>query len=325
MKKFLSLILALTLVVSLFTVNVMAASKARSASVSADKATGLAAGDTVVVSVVLDTTDLICGAQYILTYDKDVFAIDTTKGWKIGMKKYENFLDQDWFKFMNNSDECPWAAFVSAPTVTYAVDGEIFCSWAGQDGIDPEYAATDDVIGKYIFTVKDGAANGEYTFGLKDANSIDAGENSKNDWAITATTVTVGAAEEEDVVEVGGTTAAATNGVASADGSKTYDNAMAVSAAITSTTATEIGVVFAPKAWLGANELTAVLDGVRVAAKTGIVGGIATTLKAAIKDIPRQLNDKEFVMVTRAYAYDGATYTYADAAETTMLFTKTAE
>jgi hypothetical protein len=122
---------------------------------------------------------------------------------------------------------------------------------------------------------------------------------------------------------VGDTTAASTNGVAG--NGKIYDNAMAVSAAITAPTATEIGVVFAPKAWLGSNELTAVLDGARVAKKTGIVGGIETTLKAAIKDIPRALNDTEFVMVTRAYAYDGTTYTYANAAETTMLFTKTAE
>lgn len=318
MKKFLSLILALTLVASLFTVNVMAASKAHTVTITADKTTELAAGDIVTIEVAIDNTEALVACQYELTYDATAFTADQTK-----VSRLEKCIDSAWMTDIKNADG-DWAYYLGNPTYNVKNAGKMSFAWGGSEGVEADYAVDNRVIGKFYLTVADGVADGEYTFTLT-GNTTDAGENSKADMVVTPVTVTVGAAEEEEVVEVGGTTAAATNGVASEDGSKVYDNAMAVSTAITATTATEIGVLFAPKAWLGDNALEATLDGVAKAAKTGIVGGIATTLKAALKDIPRNLNDTEFVMVTRAYAYDDVTYTYADAVETTMLFTKTAE
>lgn len=180
-------------------------------------------------------------------------------------------------------------------------------------------------VSKVKYVLPEGEA--EYTFFILDAY---ASVNDGNiDIAPTLDEGVVLTVKEGEVLPdeptVGATTAVATNGVASEDNTKIYDNALAVSASVTPVAGTTaIGVLFAPKAWLGSNELVATLDGVANATKDGLLG-VAASFTAAIKDIPRALNDTEFVMVTRAYAYDGTTYTYGAADETTVKFTKTAE
>ena len=206
MKKFLSLILALTLVASLFTVNVMADSAQRTATLTTNATADLKAGDEVIVSIKLATTAKISALQYIFTYDKDAFEIDTTKGIEIGRDKYENFLETDWCNDVMKDEYNNWFFYFGKPILTYAVDGEIYCAWTDPNGekyIEDNYAVENDLIGNFVLKVKDSAKSGDYTFGLKDAVSADTGEIVKASVIVNTTTVTVAGNEpEKEDIEV---------------------------------------------------------------------------------------------------------------------------
>lgn len=327
MKKFLSLILALTLVASLFTVNVMAASKAHTMTLVADKTADVKAGDVITVTVALDNTADIQSLGYRLLFDADAFDIDRTKGWESeeDYEMRENFIDQAWYDSILTD---VWGK--RHTTFAYGYDdpavGCITLGWTGN--AVPATKVTDNfVLGKFYFTVKNDVADGTYEIKIDSENSstTDTGENFGE--AITANVITVKVgADAPAVVEptFGATTDMGTDGVVVGD--KKYDNALAVETKIAAgTNTTEIGVLFAPEAWLDGAALVADKAGVAKAAKTKNLGAGETTITAAIRNIPRIFEGKNIVMVTVPYAFDGTNYTYGAEVKTTVNFGNTGE
>jgi hypothetical protein len=318
MKKFLSLILALTLVASLFTVNVMAASKAHTVTITPDKTTGLKAGDTVTIELTVDNTESLVSFAYELTYDTTAFTADNTK-----VNRLEACIDKPWLDDIKDAD-ADWAYYLGNPTYNVKNAGAIKFGWAGAEGVEADYAVDNRVVGKFYLKVNEGVADGTYTFALT-GDSMDAGENSKANLVCAPVTVKVGA-DAPAVVDptFEATTNMGTNGVVAGD--KIYDNALAVETTINAgTNTTEVGIVFAPKAWLAGATLVADKAGVRTAAKTDILGAGEVSIKAAIKDIPRLFEGKDIVMVTVPYAFDGTDYAYGAEVETIVNFANTGE
>ncbi|MBE7011266.1 MAG: hypothetical protein E7415_01170 [Ruminococcaceae bacterium] len=321
MKKFLSLILALTLVASLCAVNVMAAAKVHTVGLSASKTEALTAGETIVVEVTIDNTLNLVNVDYDLVYDADAFEVNLTK-----VSRLETFIDKTWYDGLKDTDG-DWGYYMNgAPTINGNEAGVIYFRAAGgaNGGVEDEYDVDNRVIGKYNLNVKADAPDGTYEIKVINGKTGDAGETQPAAMEPVAITVKVGTPGPVGPV-VEKTEAIADNGI-TIDG-VTYDNAFGVNATITPTDeATEIGVLFAPALWLseiGAEQLTVGLEGAKNVSKTGLVGGTAVTFKAAIKDIPRGLTGESFDMVTRAYAKDDEAVTYADALTTAVLFSNT--
>lgn len=321
MKKFtkiLSLVLAVSLVASLFVVNVMAASAERTATLTTNATGDLKAGDKVTVSIKIDTTALISTLQYIFTYDKDAFEIDTTKGVTVGRATYENFLEPTWCTNVMSKEDNNWFYYFGKPTLTYAVDGEIYCSWTDSNGvafIEESYAVNNDLIGNFILTVKEDAKAGEYTFGLKDAFAADNGEITKTPFVINTAKVTVEGDEPEVVVPSISTAepTATEAGIAveRADGTKfTYDNCYTVTVSMTNANdATKAGMQFIPKkvyenadnTWTGYAEVEFAADG---------LGAGERAYTAALINIPRKLAGQNIDMMARGFmVVDGKTLT----------------
>jgi len=112
MKKFLSLILALTLVASLCAVNVMAAAKVHTVGLSASKTEALTAGETIVVEVTIDNTLNLVNVDYDLVYDADAFEVNLTK-----VSRLETFIDKTWYDGLKDTDG-DWGYYMNgAPTI----------------------------------------------------------------------------------------------------------------------------------------------------------------------------------------------------------------
>lgn len=336
MKRFLSLLMALTLVVSLFTVNVMAANIQRTMTLSADKTTGLKAGDTVTVSVAIDTSNLVTSAEYILVYDTSAFEIDTTKGWEIDRDSYENFLEPTWYTDIMTNKKNNWCYYFGGTIPTYAVDGEIYVSYTSTQNkyIEEKYATTDDVIGKFILKVKNDAPDGTYTFTLKgpdglSANTMDTGENVPLNCNFSPLTVTVGSgAAGDDVVVPNAAASDLTNGVAGIGG-EIYDNATMTTVEYTDVDdIVKVGVLFIPTAVLNGADLnlnTTHVANAEYAGELNLLGNGTYTLKAALRGIPRK-HHEGINITSRAYAiYGDDEVKYADAKAGEIIFAATAE
>lgn len=139
--------------------------------------------------------------------------------------------------------------------------------------------------------------------------------------------------EEEPPVldpEVGAAVAEDTDGVDIINGDragKKYDNAFAVTTSFENVdSVTGVGVLFIPKAVIGNAEVTAETADVADAYKEGpFLGGGSLTIRAAIKDIPRALQDQDLEMVARPYLLVGSEYTYGNAITETINFADTGE
>lgn len=200
--KILSSVLAASMVVSAFAMNAFAASKVHELTISASKTTELAAGDTVVVEVVIDNTNNVDALEYRLAYDTNVFEIDTTKSGR----DPEKYLDKTWFNEIKSTDG-NWGYYFETPTYSptstaAGVAGEIYFGYASTTAVEADYQDNNLVVGKFNFTVKADAPNGETTLSLKGANTKDGGEVLPVDCTTTPITLTVGtpAPEKEDVV-----------------------------------------------------------------------------------------------------------------------------
>lgn len=203
-SKILSSVLAASLAFSCMAMNVMAASKAHTATITADKTTGLKAGDTVVVELTIDNTADLTSLGYTLVYDTKAFTAETTK-----VSKVEKCIDKEWLTEIKKEDGGSvgdyWAYYLGAPAYNVTVPGEITFSWAGgaNGGIgtdDPDNEIKDNrLVGKFNLTVNENVADGEYTIGLKDDFKVcytsDAGE--AQGAQLTAATVTVKVGEDK--------------------------------------------------------------------------------------------------------------------------------
>lgn len=322
MKKFLSLILALTLVVSLFTVSVMAAPTNHVVTITADKTTALKAGDVVTVELTIDNNANFTACGYELLYDTDAFEIDTEKGQKIGLAKYENFIDINWYKGITNTDESAWALLIAPkPEYNYSVeDGSIKFVWSGTEGISStgeykDYIESNYLVGKFKFTVKADAVDGNYDFALVDnidkCYTLDIGENTKGKITATPATVTVGEEKKDPAIdEVRG---AENTGIAVKEevGNFKYDNAYAVEVDLTADVKGDVvGVEFVPAFMSGSID-----DIWKFAAETTTysstwLGEGGATLKAALINIPIELLNETFTIKARAFVKNGADKTY---------------
>lgn len=315
MKRFLSLILAVTLVASLFTVNVMAASKAHTITLSADKTTELKAGDTVTIEVRMDNTFDIKQCGYILTYDATAFTVDTTK-----VSRLEKCIDKTWLDGMKDPDG-DWSYYLGNPTYNVGIAGEINFQWAGgaNGGIgvdDASYIRDNRLIGKFYLQVAENVADGTYTFALT-GTTTDGSEEYGADMVCAPITVKVGADDPQPVAPTfGANTAGADNGVAIEGTNDRYDNAYAVDVTVTPNDAEEVGVLFIPEA-------VATTDTEWTTAAKATFAGLGkgeTTVKAAIINIPRALEGIAFKMLAKAYAVLEGVTTYGAVSEKTILF-----
>lgn len=330
MKRFLSLILAVTLVASLFTVNVMAASAQRTVTLTTDAAGDLKADDTVIVSIKIDTTELISTLQYKFTYDKDAFEIDTTEGQKIGKKNYPNFLEKEWLTDVL-SEGNNWKDYFGTPVITTAVEGEVYCAWTDSEGeayIEEEYAVDNDMIGNFILKVKKDAKAGEYTFGLKEAFSADNGEDTKTNFIVNTATVTVAgeaAGGTTPSISTAAPTATDAGIAANRDGEAfIYDNAYAVTVKMTNAKgATKAGMQFIPAKVLEAND-DIWDDAAEVVFTTGLGEGEAE-YTAALINIPRKFAGQTIKMFARGFMVVDGTPSYGKTVEKEIKYTITPE
>lgn len=192
-SKILSSVLAASLIASCFVTSVLAGTP-RTITLATDKTEGLKAGDTVVVTVKIDKTENLSSCGYALAFDATAFDVDTTKGW-MSMKDYgmhENFADQAWYDAMKGE---PFGSILN-PSFSYPEAGLIKFAGAGSMGIPAPVAAADYLIGKYIFTVKSDAVNGDYEFKLNDliadCYTSEPGENAGTALTGNVLKVTVG-------------------------------------------------------------------------------------------------------------------------------------
>lgn len=306
MKKFLSLILAITLVASLFTVNVMAAN---TVTIVPSKTEKLVAGESITVEVKIDTTLGLTACDYELVYDQSGLEIDTTKNGRI-----PTYLDKTWLDGMNDTDG-DWGYYLGSPQYTpgaaEAETGKIAFAWAGSEAVEADYAVANRVIGKFTVKVKADAADGSYQLSLTGNTMID-GAN----MAIVSTpvTVTVGEGKQEDdtpaIDEVKG---AENTGIAVKEevGNFKYDNAYAVEVDLTADVKGDVvGVEFVPAFMSGSID-----DIWKFAAETTTysstwLGEGGATLKAALINIPIELLNETFTIKARAFVKNGADKTY---------------
>lgn len=189
-SKIISSVLAASLVLSCMAMNVMAASKAHTVTITPDKTEGLKAGDTVVVELTVDNTEALVSFGYTLNFDSSAFAADTTK-----VSRLEKCIDKAWMDGIKDTDG-DWGYYLGSPT--YKVyDNKMDFQWAGQEGVEADYAMDNRVVGKFNLTVKDDVVDGEYTFTLT-GFSLDAGENLES--ALVCESVTVKVGEEKPSV-----------------------------------------------------------------------------------------------------------------------------
>ncbi len=201
LNRILSSVLVVSVLISCFAMNVFAASKAHTVTIKPATTEGLKAGDTLVVELIMDNTEKLVSCQYSLTYDPTAFYADTTKP-----NRLENCIDKTWLDGMKDTDG-DWGYYLGNPVYNVANAGTMEFSWAGTEGVEADYAMDNRVIGKFNLTVKDGVADGTYTFSLT-GNTLDSGENSKADMVTVPVTVTVGEEEpDEEVFEIKDTAA----------------------------------------------------------------------------------------------------------------------
>lgn len=325
--KILSLILTISLVASCFVMmNVSATSKAHTITLAQTPTTGLKAGDTVTVTLSLDSTADVKSLGYRVVYDTNFFEIDMTKGWESDedYESHENFIDKEWYDGLLTS---VWGKKLS--TFGYKAGSPanaINFTWAGT-AVPATKVESNFVIGKFNFKIKTTATGtGVIKIDSENSESADTGEN----FGATITganqiSIELGSSTPTPVAPIfGATTSLGSDGVAitGKDGVK-YDNAFAVSATVTPNDATEIGVLFIPAKVLGEGTLTNETETAVKAVYDKALGTGAVTFKAAIKDIPRFLQGVSFDMVSRAYAKTGTTYNYGTAATTTVQFGNT--
>lgn len=177
MKKIISSILAASFILATCAINVMAAPATRKVSVSATPNTDVKAGDKITVTVKIDSDLLITGAGYELTFDKDVFSIDTTENVDTGAP---NFVDVVYYNTITTRSASAWKKYMSDPTIAYG-DNYIMSAWSGNKGGIPEAdAGTDTVIGVYYLTVKDGVSVSSTTLSLSNFGMLSGGESAKD-------------------------------------------------------------------------------------------------------------------------------------------------
>jgi hypothetical protein len=185
MKKFgkiLSSVLAASMLISCFAMNVMAASKAHTVTI----VPGEVVDGVLPVEVKIDNTEALVQCGYKLTYDSTVFTADTTK-----VSRVEKCIDKAWLDDIKDTDG-DWAYYLGTPT--YSVKAGVFnFQWAGAEGVEADYAMDNRVIGKFYLNVADGA-NGTYTFSLT-GDTMDAGETLPTDMICEDVTVTLGSIE----------------------------------------------------------------------------------------------------------------------------------
>ncbi len=194
LNRILSSVLVVSLLISCFAMNVFAASKAHTVTIKPEKTEGLKAGDTLVIELIMDNTEKLVSCMYKLTYDTTAFSADTTK-----VSRLENCIDKTWLDGMKDTDG-DWGYYLGNPTYNVATAGEMQFAWAGSQGVEADYAIDNRVIGKFNLIVKDGVADGTYTFSLT-GNTMDSGENAKADMVTVPVTVTVGEGGSTTVAE----------------------------------------------------------------------------------------------------------------------------
>jgi hypothetical protein len=183
MKKFgkiLSSVLAASMVLSCFAMNVMAASKAHTVTI----VPGEIVDGVLPIEVTMDNTESLVQCGYILTYDSTAFSADTTK-----VSRVEKCIDKTWLDGIKDTDG-DWGYYLGSPTYNVAIAGELNFQWAGSEGVEADYAMDNRVIGKFNLNVAD-TANGTYTFALT-GTTTDSGETLGADMVSTPVTVTVG-------------------------------------------------------------------------------------------------------------------------------------
>ena len=229
LNKILSSVLAASMVISCCAINAFAASKTHTVTITPSKTEALVAGtDTVTVTITLDDTENLQACGYRLVYDTNAFDIDETKGW-MSMKDYQmhqNYIDQTWYDQMKSD---PFGSILSTLSISEdKAAGTITFGCAGNMGIPAAVKTTNYTIGKFTFTVKANAADGDYTFTLTDDETKDGGENAGAALDFESVTVTVGEpapAKTTPAVTISEKTAGTTQGFLATcvvDSSKNY-------------------------------------------------------------------------------------------------------
>ena len=351
MKKFtkiLSLVLAVSLIVSLFTVNVMAATQ-RTATIkiydscdvdTRQEITTAKAGDTICVEITVDDTKNLEQIGYAMSYDADAFVADLT----LDSDEYETYLDADWYyeHFENKKgDYKDWFNTFGTPSFTPSstatgVKGVMNFQWAAESGLATSYE--NFIIGKFELTVADDA-NGKYSFSFVESNETTVTTTAGEDWSpFVANTATLTVGEEEKVVEIGTVSGATEAGAAVKPeyGTHKYDNAYVVTVNLTNEKNGDVvGVEFIPTEVLKYAGITeaSTEDEINAvwatsAAKTtfgAVLGEGKAEYKAALINIPSFLAGKEFEIQARAFKTVGEDTTYAGAVKQKITYTVTAE
>ena len=189
MKKIISSILAASFIFATCAINVMAAPVARTVSIGTTAPENLEVGSEVIVEVTVDPITDVFNGGYDISFDPDVFTIDTGK-----TKKVFNFFDTDWYNLIKNvDDDTALGYYLKTPTSNANADeGWISLGWSGDGDLGEGVSKTLDsgnVVGKFKFTVKSIPESGESTISFNKASFGKVGENTPDTLTLNNATV----------------------------------------------------------------------------------------------------------------------------------------
>ena len=193
-RSIFSLAVAFCMIFSLAAVNVSAASVARNAIITLSDETA-EAGDTIIVNVNLSNTENVLTIGYRLSFDPNVFSIDTDTN-----EDYEtpNCIDADFLDYYYSLT----AGRRVGATLAFGAnpeEGTISVGGTRTSGVSAANNINDKLIGGFVLTVKSDAILGDTTITLIDASTSDAGESFGAPMIFTPVTFTVaGGAVNED-------------------------------------------------------------------------------------------------------------------------------
>jgi len=161
------------MMLSMMAIGVSAASTPHTAAISLSATTGKA-GDTITISVTLDSTTNISALGYKLKYDPNMFEANTTMAGS-GANKYPTCYDGTWFNDARLGNIVLFS-YLGKPTLGVdTTNGLLTVTGSSSDGVAAEDNEIDCLIGKFYLTVKEGAT-GSSQISLVETKTADVGE-----------------------------------------------------------------------------------------------------------------------------------------------------
>ena len=198
MKKIISSILAASFIFATCAINVMAAPKDRTLTITATPNAELEVGSEINVKVLMSNNENVFATAYRLNFDANVFELDATD-----VEYNEDtgdtapaYIDLAWIKDINKA-KLAWKKYLGAVDFsgTDVANGAIQLNWQGNTktklGVETTAASDDFVLGNFTFKVKavPEAGSSSITFDKGVCDVLQYGENTSDSLTLVPCTV----------------------------------------------------------------------------------------------------------------------------------------